>query len=245
MIKVFRDIESLTHSAAQLFVTAARRAVHERGKFIVALSGGNSPRPMFRLLADPNYSERVPWDNTYVLWSDERYVPLTDKRSNAGIAEKLFLKHVDIPADRIMTMYNEKLDIAQAADEYENVLKDTFGAEGPHIDLTFLGCGEDGHTASLFPGSPVLHDHDALIRAVDSSDHEVPRLTMTPRLLNRSREIVIIAYGAKKAETVHSVMEGPRNPEEFPIQSIHPDDGILYWFLDTLAASGLREVTEI
>jgi len=245
MIKVFRNIDLLSHFAAQLFVMTSRNAVHDRGQFVVALSGGHSPRPVFKLLAEPNYRDRVPWENTFVLWSDERYVPLDDKRSNAGAAYDLLLKHVPIPEYRILTMYDKKLNLNHAAEEYESLLKGIFEQDQPRLDLTFLGCGEDGHTASLFPGSPVLHERDALIRAVDSSEHEAPRITMTPRLLNNSHSIVVIAYGKNKAEIIKNILEEPEQTDKFPIQAVKPLDGTMYWLIDSGAASKLQNAYDI
>jgi 6-phosphogluconolactonase len=239
MTNIFDDIDSLAEAAANRLISAAKDAREKRGRFILALSGGHSPRPLFRLLARAPYRDGLPWKETFVLWCDERCVPLDDERSNAGTAKSLLLMRVPVPADQIFPMYKKGMEPVTAAERYEAAIRTLFDSGQPRLDAALLGCGENGHTASLFPHSPVLKEKQALVRAVKPAESDIPRITMTPSLLNRSRLILFIVYGKEKAEAVHQVLEGPARPEQYPAQAIRPTDGELIWLLDRAAASGL------
>ena len=236
----FPSVKLLTEKAAKIVESAAREAVETRGRFLLALSGGNSPRPLYQLLSQPPYSDRIPWENTIIFWSDERFVPLDDDRSNAGMAMELLLNHVPVPTRQIFPMHFEDLDAEEAADQYESIISNIFGNEGPHLDLVLLGCGTDGHTASLFPGNKVLREKRALIRAVHPEQSDIPRITMTPPLLNQARQILFIAYGREKAQAVSSILQGRSNPDKYPAQLIAPTQGQALWLLDNAAASRLN-----
>jgi 6-phosphogluconolactonase len=238
---IYPDVDSLVKSAAGIMINAARDAVHERGRFLLALSGGNSPRPLYKLLANKLYRDQLPWLHTFILWSDERFVPIDDELSNAGMAMDLLLNHMGIPEKRIFPMYYEGLGPEEAAVKYEKSLLSLLGDVKPRLDLTLLGCGEDGHTASLFPKSAALKEQSAIIRAVEKNKNGVSRITMTTRLLNQSRNILFIVYGKEKAKIVNKVLEGPARPEQFPAQAIKPVDGKIWWLLDEDAASLLEK----
>jgi 6-phosphogluconolactonase len=240
VVTVFPDIDALVETAARQVVRAASEAVERSGRFLLTLSGGHSPGPLYRLLASDPYSEMIPWEQTFVLWSDERYVPLEDERSNAGNARELLLRHVPVPESQIMTMYQPDLHPEQAAKAYEKSLRALSGADELHLDLTFLGCGEDGHTASLFPGSSVLKGTDDRLVVYDLT-HDVPRISMTPHLINLSRTVVFLVYGHEKAAAVQKVLTGPHDPELLPAQSISPLKGETHWFLDTPSAALLKK----
>lgn len=238
-VQIFTDTAALVQAAAEQIVRSARTAVAKRGRFLLALSGGNSPRPLYRLLADPPYREDLPWAQTFVFWSDERYVPIGDQRSNAGMARELLLKHVPVPADHVHTVYLADSSPEQAAAEYEAALRKLNDGADPRLDLVLLGCGTDGHTASLFPHSPALAETDLLVRAVQPEGSDIARVTMTPRLLNQSCHVIFIVYGESKSEVVHRVLEGPSDPDTLPAQVVRPVDGETIWMLDTGAASKL------
>jgi 6-phosphogluconolactonase len=194
---------------------------------------------LYRLLTQSPYRDTIPWKKTFVLWSDERFVPLDDERSNAGNAKRLFLDQVPVPEDQVFPMYGEGLNPAQAAAAYEATIGDLFTPDETRLDLTLLGCGDNGHTASLFPHSPVLYEQHALVKAVEPAESDVPRITMTPRLLNQSRVILFIVYGEKKAEAVRAVFKNSADPTDIPARIIRPVDGRMRWLLDAAAASGI------
>ncbi len=163
MIEVYPDLESLSRAAAALLVKQANLAVAARGRFSVALSGGATPRRTYELLAAPPWVDQAPWDRVHVFWGDERCVPLNDSRSNARLAKEAWLDRVPIPADQIHPM-NCAHDPAAAARQYEAQLREFFAGQPPILDLVLLGLGDDGHTASLFPGTTVLEERRALGR---------------------------------------------------------------------------------
>ena len=245
MMEVFGSVDRLIETAAKKIVNVSQDAVQERGRFIIALSGGNSPRPLYRLLAEPPYRDQVPWRRTIVLWSDERYVPLADDRSNAGHAKSLLLDHVPVHANSVLPMFVEGLDASAAAAYYERRLVELFHNDPPRIDVVLLGCGEDGHTASLFPGSPLLEERSAFVSAVPRTRTGVARITMTPILLNQSRKIIFLAYGQKKAEIVHRILESPPDTPPLPAQLIVATDGPTRWLLDKEAASHLTGARQV
>jgi 6-phosphogluconolactonase len=236
MVLVFRTVEELSRSAAELFVAAARRFVAERGRFCAALSGGRTPRRVFGLLAGADFARRMPWDKTHIFWADERLVPTSSPSSNAGLAERLFLRRVAIPADHIHEMPVD-LDPRRAAAEYESTLRRFFGDRGNGLDLVFLGLGEDGHTASLFPRSSALAEKKRWVVSVVRKSEGLHRLTLTAPFLSRSREVVFIAYGREKAAPLARALGADRPPGSLPARLIRPAGGRVVWLVDKKASA--------
>ena len=162
-IRIFKDLEILSRHAANIFVEQTAQAIAERDRFLVALNGGNTPNRLFQLLAT-DYKDKVDWSKTFIFWGDERCVPPDDPGSSYGQARAAFLSHVSIPTSNILYVKTE-LGPAQAAKDYALILKKFASPplDVPRFDLIYLGMGEDGHTASLFPGSPVQASPDYLI----------------------------------------------------------------------------------
>ena len=240
-VRVVADPEVLARAAAEAFVTVLTAATAARGVATVALSGGTTPRRMAELLATPPYRDRVPWDQVEVFWGDERWVPESSEESNAGVARRALLDHAPISPSRINPFNTNLPDPDLAASLYETQLRTVFGqAEGPpQFDLVLLGMGEDGHTASLFPGTAPVHETERVAVA-----HHVPklgatRLTLTPPVLNAGREVVFLVAGAAKAEVLARVLEGPHDPDALPAQVVRPTAGGLTWLVDRAAAARL------
>jgi 6-phosphogluconolactonase len=189
MITVFKDTAELSRTAAELFVQAAREAVEQNGRFTVALTGGSSPVQLYRLLAQSPYREQVPWEQTYVFWGDERWVPLTDERSNAKMALDTFLSQVPVPPAQIYPMWGEG-EPEEFAHQYEALLQQHFHQQAPVFDLILLGMGDDGHTASLFPGTEVLQENSRWVLAYYLKPQSMYRVTLTAPLINQARKIV-------------------------------------------------------
>ena len=212
-----------------------------------ALTGGKTPLPLYARLADPAARDRVPWDRTVVFWSDERCVPPDDEHSNYRAARETLLDHVPISAERVHRMRGEDTDHERAAAEYERVLRWAMGNAGgraPRLDLALLGLGPEGHTASLFPGSRAIAEEERLASAVrHAGDPEprVDRLTLTPPAFNAAREVLFLVTGSSKAAAVRATLEGPRDPERWPAQTIIPAEGIVTWLLDRAAAAELSD----
>ncbi len=238
MIQVFDDTLALSKAAVELFIQAARKAVQERGRFTVALTGGSSPLHLYQLLAQSPNREQVPWSQTHVFWGDERWVPFTDERSNAKMAYENLLDHVPIPKDQIYPMWGEQQPEA-FADHYEEQLREFFDEEGAGFDLVLLGMGDDGHAASLFPGTEVLHEKWRWVVAYYLAPQEMYRITLTAPFINRARKIIFLTFGEKKAAALHAVLEGDYKPEKYPSQLIKPQQGELVWLVGKGAASRL------
>jgi 6-phosphogluconolactonase len=241
MMHIFNNKEQLSMAAAELFVSIAREAVEQRGRFTVALTGGSSPILLHTMLSQSPYLEQVPWQHTYVFWGDERWVPLTDELSNARMARKTLLDGVSVPEAQIYPMWAENTEPDDFAIRYEQTLKEHFGEGAPRFDLILLGMGDDGHTASLFPHTGVLRERSRWVQAYYLEPQSMYRVTLTAPLINQARTILFLTFGANKAHSLHQVLEGERNPEEHPSQLIQPEKGELLWYVDKSAAEQLTQ----
>lgn len=238
--------QALAEEAAQRFARAGSEAIDARGAFMVALSGGSTPRRMYERLAVAPYDSTMPWSKVVVLWGDERCVPPDHTASSYRMAREALLDHVPTLATNVHRIRGED-DPGLAARSYEQSLRRLLRTpQGPprhdpgaRIDLVLLGLGEDGHTASLFPGDSVSTDGGPWVIA-----HRVPaeppwRVTLTPVIVNAASEILFLVSGAGKAAIVREVLEGPPRPHELPAQRIAPTDGRVHWLLDAAAAHDL------
>jgi 6-phosphogluconolactonase len=237
-VRIYRDLEALSTAAANLFAETATEAVADRGRFLVCLSGGTSPARLYELLAQRPYRESVPWAQLRAYWGDERCVPAEDLQSNYRQAREALLGRVPVAAQHTHRIRTE-LEPQLAASDYARVLR--LGATPPlawpRFDLVLLGLGEDGHTASLFPGAEM--DPTAATAAVQGQYQNRPswRVTLTPQVFNSARKIVFLVSGAAKSKIVATVLYGDSRPAELPAQRILPTDGELIWLLDTGAAA--------
>jgi 6-phosphogluconolactonase len=210
--------------------------------FTMALSGGSTPRGMFHVLAADPYRRRLPWSNLRVFWGDERSVPPEHPDSNFRMAREALLDHVPIPSAQIFRIEGE-CDPEVAASRYGKVLQSQFDLRDgaiPRFDLILLGMGSDGHTASLFPGTPALLETRRPVVANWVESLQTFRITLTPPVLNAAREVVFLVCGEDKAEALHAVLEGEWQPQEYPAQLVKPSNGDVIWFLDRAAGSRLR-----
>jgi len=234
-------IERLAAEGAELFQRTAVASVARTGLFTVAVSGGSTPRPMHRLLAEEPYRSSIPWKYTHMFWVDERLVPATDPDSNFGSAERDFLNQLTIPAGNIHPMSSRKPPAA-AADDYEHELRrhfSRFSSAEPVFDLIVLGVGEDGHTASIFPGDYNAIETTRWVTVVKGGSPNVERLTLTLPVLNQARCIVYLISGSKKAVVVRSLLTDAS--AQLPPQRIAPQRGEIIWLLDTEAAELLPQ----
>jgi 6-phosphogluconolactonase len=233
-VKVFRDLEALSESARQSFVQIANEAIGQRGRFLVALSGGNTPMKLYEKLA----GETLDWSKVYFFWGDERCVPADDDGNSYGQAKKVLFDK--IPATNIQRVRSE-LEPAQAAADYAQTLKSFAEAPlaWPRFDLVLLGMGDDGHTASLFPGSPVDVEAATLPVVANYQGRPANRVTITQKVFNDARNIFFLAAGAGKAETLKKVLSDTYTPLELPAQRISPVNGRVIWFVDEAAAMQL------
>jgi 6-phosphogluconolactonase len=234
---VFRDPEQMSRAAAELITREAHKAVKQFGRFTMALSGGRTPAITYRLLGgDPG---SLPWKNTHFFWGDERCVPPDDERSNFKLArETLFLKN-PIPENNIHRMPGEILPPEKAALYYEQDLITFFGPGRPAIDLILLGMGADGHTASLFPGSPALKAGRELVTAVvppPGIKPAVPRLTMILPVINAARNVLFLVTGSEKRQPFEDILRNyNQGDHDYPAAHVHPK-GKLIRYIDQAAA---------
>jgi 6-phosphogluconolactonase len=237
-IQISRDPKALARALADLFVSVGRMATADRGTFHVALSGGNTPRAAYELLAQEPWRDELSWSDVFIYFGDERCVPPEDDQSNYLMAKHAFLDGVGIPRANVHRIAGEA-DPGHAANEYATLLRTVFG-NAPRLDLILLGLGPDGHTASLFPGTPPDTDDDALVRAVYSESQIMWRVTMTPKVINLGRTVAFAVEGAEKAPILADVYQGPRDPVKYPAQIVHPSSGRLIWLVDEMAAGMLH-----
>ena len=236
-LRVYETPEALAAALADLFVEDARAAIEARGAFFVSLAGGRTPQAAYSLLAVSERRDVIDWPRVFIYFGDERCVPPESDESNYKMAFESFLSKVPIPPRNLHRMHGED-EPARAARAYAQVLVETMG-ELPRFDLMLLGMGEDGHTASLFPGADPRAEEDQLVRAFFVEQFETHRLTITPLVINNSRHVTIAVEGAAKAPTLHAVREGPYDPVTYPVQIASPRDSDLTWLVDKAAASML------
>ena len=236
-IKVVRDGDAIAREAADRIVEQSREAIAFQSHFSIALSGGSTPKVLFSLLAGDEYRSRIDWTKVHIYFGDERCVPPDSPDSNYRMARETLLDHAPIPPANVHRIRGE-IDPEAAAKEYGQLLEKNFGDGG--LDLTLLGMGPDGHTASLFPGTAALHETEHRCVANWVEKMNTWRITMSAPFLNRSRQVMILVSGASKARRLHEVLEGPRDPDRLPIQMINPESGKLTWIVDVEAA-GMQE----
>jgi 6-phosphogluconolactonase len=238
-VLIFDDAEAVARAAAERFVELARSAIDTAGHFSVALAGGSTPKRTFQLLASDEFKDRVDWARVHVFFGDERCVPPTDANSNYRMADEALLSRVPVPAQNIHRMMGEG-DAAANARLYEDDLETFFsGMSWPRFDLVLLGMGDDGHTASLFPGTPALKEQRAWVAANWVEKLNAFRITLTAPAINHAAHVIFLVTGAGKADRVAEVTSGARESERLPSQLIHPENGTLEWYLDRAAAARL------
>lgn len=241
-IEILPDAETLALRAADLFALTAQEGAAARGRFAAALSGGDTPRAFYQMLARQQFSQKVPWRRVHLYWSDERCVPAENPASNYGMARDAFIKHVPLPPVNVHRIPGEEgAEAAAAACRKE--LQALAALERPRsdlpvFDLVLLGLGTDGHTASLFPRSAALEEDDQLAVATEAPDGSA-RVTVTYPVINAARHVWFVVSGAQKAGMVAEVLEGLRVPKAVPAQAVSPLHGELLWLLDEAAASEL------
>lgn len=236
---VTKNPTELAKAAADFIAKRIKEVLKTKDQFTIALSGGSTPKALHELLAKPPYSQQIPWAQLHIFWGDERYVPIEDEQSNAGMAYDTLLGHVYTPESQIH-VWRTDLDPEAAAADYDRILHTYFGDDGSTFDLVLLGMGDDGHTLSLFPGTEVVHEQKAWTKAYFLTKQEMYRLTLTAPLVNRSSCILFLVAGPKKAEPLKEVLEEDFNPDKYPSQVIKPESGDLVWLVDEKAAADLK-----
>ena len=238
-IRIFETAEEVARAAADYFAEIAEKSISAEGRFSVALAGGSTPRRTYQLLASEEYRNRVPWSQVHIFFGDERSVPATHPDSNYRMAEEAMISLLPIPALNVHRMVGDGDAVANAS-LYEGELQAFFdGAAWPRFNLVLLGMGDDGHTASLFPGTEALNEARAWVVANWVEKLKTYRITLTAPAINHAANIAFLVAGAGKAERLPEVLRGARNPRQLPSQLIQPLAGSLVWLVDKAAAERL------
>ena len=239
-IRIAHDSHTWAAAAAELVHTVGQEAIRTNGRFLIALSGGSTPETLYQALTSPAFARSFDWSRTIFFFSDERAVPPDDPRSNYALADRALLNPLNIAPSQVYRMAGESRDLQAAAYAYEEQLRratNTPVSSPPTLDLVLLGLGEDGHTASLFPGSPALQYNQTLIAVTQSPKDPPNRLTMTLGVINRASVILFLVAGSGKAAIVRSILDPETEAErQLPASLVVPEEGRLIWLLDRAAA---------
>jgi len=242
---IVSDAQMLALEAARRFVAIGAAAVSRQGRFSVALAGGSTPAGLYRLLAATPFREQVNWSDVLLYLGDERCVPPDDPRSNTRMIRETLLEGV-APVPVILRVPPSELPPPDTADAYAVQLRRDFLLQGrarPRFDLILLGIGDDGHTASLFPGMPALDERRRLVIATDVPAYVrpfVPRVTLTLPVLNAAEHVLFLVAGASKAPAVAAILSGPEPEDSLPARRVRMRSGKTTWLLDRAAAAELR-----
>jgi 6-phosphogluconolactonase len=237
-IEVVPDADAIAQACARRIMLMADGVIAAGGRFSLALSGGSTPKTLYKLLATPAYSKRIDWKKWDIYFGDERCVPPVHPDSNYRMARESLLDYVPIAAEHVYRMMGE-IEPQAAAKEYGQMLKENFGDGG--LNVVLLGMGDDGHTASLFPQTAALDEtnHRCVANYVEKLG--MWRITLTAPFINRAKLVLVMVSGAAKARRVDEVLQGPRDPRNLPIQMIQPVDGEMAWVMDAGAAGMVEE----
>jgi 6-phosphogluconolactonase len=245
VIRQLDNTGDLFQAAAEEVCRIGMMSIETTGRFSLVLSGGNTPRGLYELLAQHPYRSQVDWKKTEFFWGDERGVPPDDPASNYRMAKEAMLDNLGVPPERIHRIEAERPDHDQVARDYEAKIEEVLGRipgvgrRPPHFNLFLLGMGEDGHTASLFPNTSALFEKERWVVAQEVPKAQRERITMTPPLINAAHFIMFLAAGTAKAEVLADVIQGPRDPQRWPAQLIRPLTGEVTWFVDRGASASL------
>jgi 6-phosphogluconolactonase len=244
-VRILPDAAAIAKRAAQKWIEIASAAVTQKGSFEVALSGGSTPKALYSLLVnDAALRAQVPWDKMYVFFGDERHVGPDHELSNYRMARESLFSKAPLKPEQIFRIQGEFPEAEQAAEDYERQIRAHFklrDGQFPRFDLLFLGMGEEGHVASLFPGTKALHEQKRI--AVHNWVGKVlmDRITLTAPAINNAANVIIMATGAAKAPALTAVLERVYEPEQLPAQMIRPVEGKLLWLIDPTAGSLLTQ----
>lgn len=233
---IWKDTEALSFAAAHYFVKLCNENIAKKGLFTVALSGGSTPNRLYEILSLTTFSRNINWKKTLLFWGDERFVPHTHGQSNYKMTKEALLDRVKIPGKNIFPIPTQGQPQI-CAQQYEATIKNALG-RSHSFDLTLLGMGDDGHTASLFPGTGILQEHKKLIKEVWLKDKQTWRISFTYPLINKSKEIMYLIAGDNKAPVIKKIFSGRALKTSYPIQNVKPAKGTAVWMLDEAAAGG-------
>jgi len=243
-IRVYQHGQEWLYQACVLFRDSTAQAIQSRGQCIIALSGGSTPMALYGALTSSDWKTQCQWDRMVFIFGDERGIPPDHPDSNFGLAQTAFFRPLGIGPSQVYRMKGESADLVQAAEDYERTIRAIAQCPSPavpRLDLVLLGLGDDGHTASLFPGTPALFERNHLVTVGQSPKGIAARLTLTLGVINRATVVLFLVTGAGKAQTVRAVLQPHTQAEQaLPAAQVKPDGGRLIWLLDDDAATALK-----
>jgi 6-phosphogluconolactonase len=236
-LHIYKSTGEVIDELAKWITSYISQTLKKQDRFTIALSGGETPKALYQLLATDAYRNKIDWSKMYTFWGDERVVPFTDDNNNAKMAFENLLNNVDVPAENIHIIQTD-VPPDLAAKEYEKVLHQYFDNSPNTFDLVLLGMGKDGHTLSLFPSSTILYEQQHWVNPVYVEDQKIYRITLMPSIVNKASSVIFLVTGNEKANVLKAVLRGP--PDQYPAQLIAPLNGEQHWFLDEDVAKGLE-----
>ncbi len=239
-IHAYSNKEQMVSATTERVIDEIGQAIQERGVCNIALAGGNTPREIYSMLAESTYRDRVDWNRLHLFWGDERMVPPEHEDSNFRMVKETLLDHVMIPDGNVHRIRGEVAP-EQAAREYAELLHIHFKSDPPSFDIILLGIGEDGHTASLFPGTDAVEECKLYTVAVFVPRLDTWRVTLTFPVLNAAREILFLAAGKSKSDIVQRIISIKQPAKEFPASMVNPESGTLHWMLDSEAMVSINK----
>lgn len=240
MLHIYKSPDDIAVALAEWITRRIETVLQTQDRFTWVLTGGNSPKALYDLLASSPYKERIEWRKLHIFWGDERAVPFSDERNNARMTYRHLLDKVPVIPGQVHVMQTEG-DAAESARNYEKILHGYFGTEGTSFDLVLSGMGDDGHTLSLFPGTNIIHEKDAWVSAFYLDAQQMYRISLTAPIVNRAAAVAFLTFGANKARALYEVLEGETNIDVYPSQVIQPLSGELHWWVDEDAAAFLTK----
>lgn len=237
-IHIYKDADELSNVVCDWITENITTVLKKKDRFTIALSGGSTPKKLHTILAASPHKEKIAWDKLHVFWGDERAVPFEDERNNAKMAFDTLLNSVPVPENQIHVMRTD-ISPEESAREYEKILHNYFDDTQTSFDLVLLGMGDDGHTLSLFPGTEIIHEKTAWVKAFMLTSQNMYRISLTAPIVNKAASIAFLATGNNKAEALKEILEGAYRPDVYPSQVIKPETGELLWFIDGAAAEKL------
>nr|WP_295933347.1 6-phosphogluconolactonase [uncultured Dyadobacter sp.] len=235
-LHIEKDVKALSASLAEWINNYIQQTLTRQDRFTFVLSGGSTPKALYALLAESPYKESIPWEKLHFFWGDERAVPFEDSRNNARMCYDELLDKVPVKAENIHIMRTD-ISPEESAAEYEELVKKYFEGSETTFDFVLLGMGDDGHTLSLFPGTEVIQEQNALATSFFLQAQDMYRITLTAPVVNDAACVAFLAAGAGKAEVLKQVLKGDKNVDLYPSQIIRPEKGQLHWFVDEAAAA--------
>jgi 6-phosphogluconolactonase len=237
-LQISKDLEELSKSFADWLVTCIKDVLSRQDRFVIALSGGNTPRKLFQLLATDHYKKQIAWEQLHFFWGDERFVAFTDDRNNAKMAFEELLDHVPVAKENVHVIRTD-IDPGESAIAYEKLLHTYFDNQPHSFDLVLLGLGDNAHTLSLFPGYDVVREHQKWVSAFYLKEQKNYRITLTAPIVNQAVRVAFLVSGGDKAAAVYHIIAGEHDPDLYPGQIIQPFNGEIFWFCDEAAAADL------